>query len=418
MSTKPNILIITTDQQHYNAVSALGNPNLKTPGINRIYNDGTIYTNAYTTNPVCGPSRSSLLTGRMPCETGVYNNGMKLRHGIPHIGQWFTKRGYTSVFAGKWHLRENWASDINGFDTIMTGINIQANSSDTGVTSSVEAYLRNYNDDKPFLMMAMYVQPHDICGFVNYFTNEQDMLYEIPEDELPELPPNFNYDFPEPDKFLKFKNRIPSSRGNWDEKKWRYYLWHYYRYVEGVDCEISRLLDVLDDTGLSENTIVVFLSDHGENTANHRTTLKTTFYNESCKIPMAIYNPFCKSEHTFSKPVSIMDVFPTICDYANIGLPEKLTGKSLYGSQPDRKGVLIENYGGRGRAYVTEKYKYIAFNDDDQPQLFNLTADPYEQKNIINDAEYKNIMIELSSCMEKEFNSLDIAECIPEDARW
>ena len=109
-------------------------------------------------------------------------------------------------------------------------------------------------------------------------------------------------------------------------------------------------MDVLDDTGLSENTVVVFLSDHGENTANHRTTLKTTFYNESCKIPMAIYNPSCKSGRTFTQPMSIMDIFPTICEYANIDKPGKLT--------------------------------------------------------------------EMSSSTEKDFNSLDTVECIPEAARW
>ncbi len=418
MNTKPNILIITTDQQHFGAVSALGNPNLKTPGMDRIYNKGTAFINAFTTNPVCGPSRASLLTGRMPCENGVYKNGMNIKHGIPHIGQWFSKRGYNSVYAGKWHLRDNFASNIDGFDTIMTGINIQANASDTGVTSAVEAHLRNYNNEKPFLMMAMYVQPHDICGFVNYFTDEHDLLYEIPEDELPKLPPNFNYDFPEPEKFVKFKNRIPSTKGNWDKKKWRYYLWHYYRYVEGVDCEISRLLDVLDDTGLSKNTLVVFLSDHGENTANHRTTLKTTFYNESSKIPMVIYNPENKENKINKHPVSIMDIFPTICDYAGIDSPLKMTGQSLCSGKLDRKGILIENYNGCGRAYVTENYKYIAFNDNDQSQLFDLISDPDEQNNIINDIKYTNILIELKTSMELEFNKLDIVECIPKSAHW
>jgi len=418
MNTRPNFLVITTDQQHHTAVSSLGNKYLSTPGIDRIYENGTVYSNAYSTNPVCGPARSSLLTGCMPCETGVYNNGMNIRKGIPNIGQCFSSSGYNTVFSGKWHLRENFSSIIDGFDVLMTGINIQANASDTGITSSIEAFLRNYDSEKPFMAMAMYVQPHDICGFVNYFTNETDLLYEIPDEELPPLPANFNAEPAEPEKFKFFKSKIPSSRGHWDEKKWRYYLWHYYRYVEGVDCEISRLMDVLEETGLSENTIIVFASDHGENTANHRTVLKTTLYNESCRVPMAILNPKDSKMKIIKKPVSLMDIFPTMCDFAGIDPPPNMTGLNLNSTEIDRSGVPIESYGGKGRAYITDRYKYIAFNDDDQAQLFDLVKDPYETINLYGNPEYADISAELARAMDNSFDSMNMAECLPEDSRW
>jgi arylsulfatase A-like enzyme len=396
----------------------MGNKYISTPGMDRIYKQGTVFTNAYSTNPVCGPARSSILTGRMPCETGVYNNGLNIRNGIPHLGQWFTKHGYNSIYAGKWHLRQNSTSVIDGFDVIMTKINVQGNTSDTCITSATEAYLRNYDSDKPFLMMAMYTQPHDICGFVNYFRDEQDMLYEIPDSELPELPPNFDAEPEEPDRFRKFKARIPSTRGNWNRDKWRRYLWNYYRYVEGVDLEINRLLDVLDETGFAENTIVVFMSDHGENTANHRTTLKTSFYNESCRVPMAIREPGRENMKIVTNPVSLMDIFPTLCDYADIDKPGKMTGINIADGSFDRKGVPIENYNGSGRAFVTEEYKYIAFNDGDTPQLFNLTKDPYETKNIHNDRAYSKIVAALNREMVTAFAGLDVAECVPDDSRW
>jgi len=418
MNTKPNILVICTDQQHHGAISAMGNPYVKTPGLDRIYSKGTVYTNAYSTNPVCGPARSSIMTGRMPCETGVYNNGFNIRHGIPHLGQWFTGHGYNSVLAGKWHLRANSTSVIDGFDVIMTKVNIQANVSDTCLTSSVEAYLRNYDDEKPFLMMAMYIQPHDICGFVNYFRDEEDMLYDVPEDELPELPPNFHAEPDEPERFKKFKSRIPSSAGNWSEAKWRRYLWNYYRYVEGVDCEINRLLDVLDDTGLADNTIVVFMSDHGENTANHRTALKTTFYNESCRVPLAIKKPGIVSSETITAPVSLTDIFPTLCSFADIETPSEMTGISISEGNFDRNGVIIENYNGSGRAYVTEKYKYIAFNDDDKHQLFDLEKDPFETENLLSGNGFKEIAEELHEKMIAAFDPLETAECIPKEYRW
>jgi len=418
MSTKPNIIVITTDQQHHTAVSALGNEYLHTPGMDAIYEKGIVFNNAYSTNPVCGPARSSILTGRMPCETGVYDNGMNIRKGIPNLGRWFSDAGYNTVYAGKWHLRDNFSSSIDGFDVIMTGINIQCNASDTGITSSVEAYLRNYDDDKPFMLMAMYVQPHDICGFVNYFTDEQDMLYEIPENELPPLPSNFYSEPAEPVKFKNFKSRIPSTRGNWDEKKWRYYLWHYYRYVEGVDCEISRLLTVLNDTGMSDNTIVVFASDHGENAAHHRTTLKTTLYNESCRVPMAIRIPKADKKTVVSEPVSLMDIFPTLCDFADIGQPENMTGRDLMSDLRDRSGVPIESYGGSGRAFAAGKYKVVAFNNGDQSQLFDLENDPFETKNLCKDVEYSDILVQMLKLMDNAFSTMDMAECLPEENKW
>ena len=422
MSTRPNFLVITTDQQHFNAISAAGNEYINTPGLDRLCKRGYRFTNAYTTNPVCGPARSSILTGRMPYETGVYNNGFNIRKGIPNIGQWFRKNGYETVYAGKWHLRKPRTSVIDGFDVIMTGINIQGNVSDTCITSSVEAYLRNYEKEDPFLMMAMYVQPHDICGFVNYFRDEDDLLYDIDEKELPPLPPNFSSEPDDPDKFTLFRDRIPSSKGNWTELKWRYYLWHYYRYVEGVDLEISRLLDVLEDTGLDENTVVVFMSDHGENTANHRTTLKTTLYDESCHVPMIVSPPKLTSGKEVRYPVSVMDTFPTLCGFAGIECPRGITGIDLTPvlekTSVDRPGVSVESYSGKGRAFINGRYKFIAFNDSDQMQLFDLEKDPFETVNLAYDPGHMGVVSDLRGKMADFFSGLEPAGCLPEDSLW
>ncbi len=422
MNTNPNVLIITTDQQHYDTISAAGNKYVRTPGLDHLYETGTFFSNAYTTNPLCGPARSSIMTGRMPCETGVYSNGFNIRKGIPVMGTWFREAGYETVYAGKWHLRKPRTSVIDGFDVIMTGINVQGNVSDSCITSSVEAYLRNYGSEKPFLMMAMYVQPHDICGFNNYFTDETDMLIDIPEEELPELPPNFSPELKEPERLINFRNRIPSGAGNWDESKWRYYLWHYYRYVEGVDLEIKRLLDTLRDTGLDNNTIVVFASDHGENAAGHKTILKNTLYNESCRVPFLVKTPESLPART-DHPVSLMDIFPTICEYCDIDPPKDIRGKSLAtlienGVPPERTGIPIEGFKGEGRAYIWENYKYIAFNDEDNEQLFDLERDPYETKNLIDNDDLFEIREKIKHLMNLEFGQMEKADCLPESSLW
>jgi arylsulfatase A-like enzyme len=226
----------------------------------------------------------------------------------------------------------------------------------------------------------------------------------------------------EPGRLVRFRDRIPSGAGAWDEKKWRYYLWHYYRYVEGVDCEIKRLLDTLEETGMDKNTIVLFASDHGENAAGHRTVLKTTLYNESCKVPFMLKIP--EAERGVSDvPVSLMDILPTLCELCYIDPPDPMTGKSLSGlikngKSPKRPGIPVESYNGEGRAYIWKGYKYIAFNDGDTPQLFNLEEDPHETRNLAEDKAYADVLVEIRKSMADDFAKLEKAECLPSSSSW
>lgn len=422
MSTKQNILVIMTDQQHFQAISANGNSFIKTPAMDSLINNGTSFMNAYTPYPVCGPARASFFTGKMPCETGVYNNGFNIKHGIPHMGQWFSNNGYETALAGKWHIRAPRTSVIPGFDVITTGINIQGHYSDTSVTVASEGYLRNYNQDKPFLLMAMYVQPHDICGYNKYYEQELEELYELDENSLPPIPLSCKPMEKEPKRIIKRRQSLSNIVGNWDERKYRTYLWHYYRYVEMVDYEISRLLQTLKDTGLDENTLVIFTTDHGENTAHHQLILKNTLYNESIRVPLVFKDKNIPVKR-IKDNVSLIDVFPTLCDYANIEKPTDISGISLLpliiNNQPlKRDSVIIEAYGCSGRAIIKGDYKYICFNDDDQEQLFDLKNDSEEINNLCDDINYLGIKKQLKKEIDEWFSTKKIAQCIPQSSRW
>ena len=130
MNDEPNILMILTDQQHIDTISALGNPWVQTPAIDRLVKTGVSFSQSYCTNPVCSPSRSSIFTGRTSCETGVYRNNIAIREGMPTLGHCLRVAGYETVYAGKWHVPGAYVTDVPGFRVLSTGIGHQGTVSD------------------------------------------------------------------------------------------------------------------------------------------------------------------------------------------------------------------------------------------------------------------------------------------------
>jgi len=193
LGRRPNLLLIICDQMNLDAMSALGHAGVRTPSLDRLASRGVLFTQSHSTNPVCSPARSSLVTGRMPVETGVIHNELPIRETIPNLGQWLGEQaGYDSVYCGKWHLPQGYAPPgLAGFQVLPTGGG-QGQADDAWVSRSCEAFLRNRSSAAPFLMVASFMQPHDICY---YMLNPETLVPEelpFPSliDELPALPPN------------------------------------------------------------------------------------------------------------------------------------------------------------------------------------------------------------------------------------
>lgn len=123
---KPNILLIFTDQQNINMMSAMGNPHLNTPNMDKLAHEGIMFTQSYCTSPVCGPARSSIISGRMPHETGVEWNGDSMNKEVPNAGEIFRNAGYRTVWAGKWHLPDNYPLRIQDPDKRKSGVLISS----------------------------------------------------------------------------------------------------------------------------------------------------------------------------------------------------------------------------------------------------------------------------------------------------
>lgn len=424
---RPNILLFITDQQHIDTVSAGGCPYLKTPALDQLAKSGASFSLSYTANPVCSPARSSMLTGRTSCETGVYVNGKPVRDTIPNLGQWLgNQAGYEAVYAGKWHLPATYTSNIPGFRVLHTGIMGQGNLCDRAASLACEAFLRRRKAEAPFLMVASFMQPHDICEWLrlNITVPEAPHFPEL-ADVLPPLPENFRFDPAEPGVVKRHRSDEP-QKGNWTKEHWRYYRWSYYRHVEQVDGEIGRVMQALRDTGQDANTLVLFTSDHGEGLAHHQMVRKSTPYDEASKVPMIVAWPgrVPAGKIDATHLVSGLDVMPTLCDYAGIASPENMRGRSmrplLEGTETDWHDCIVtEHNSDRGRLVRTPRYKYVTYVDDPVDQLFDMQADPGETKNLAPQAQYAKAVAEHRKLLKDWESQLEVAPNVPAStAAW
>jgi len=431
-SSPPNILLIFTDQQHVNAMSAAGNPYLRTPAMDELASEGVLFTQAYCASPVCGPARSSIITGRMPHETGVEWNGQSIKPGIPNIGQMLRESGYHTVWGGKWHLPESYPQrtkaknkTVDGFELLpfwnpnqerwMLGAE-----TDPPLTKAVVDYLGGYDQSQPLFMAVSYHNPHDICFYARKdgWVSPNDSLLEIrhygfehqlPEvvgrhyDEftnLPPLPTNFAVGENEP-TFVQDKRKYHSEYGletmlanqEFDEATWQGYLNAYYRLTEMVDAEIGQLIQALKDNGMWENTLIVFTSDHGDGAAAHQWAAKLSLYEESAKIPMIVAYPgrtLTRIDSTHL--VSQIDIVPTMLDYAGVEAETSFTGQSMKpvieSPSADWRDLVVTELADfkpdpsrKGRMVRTSGYKYNLYSNGEE-QLYRLSSDPGEMVNL------------------------------------
>ncbi|MCF8261469.1 MAG: sulfatase-like hydrolase/transferase [Melioribacteraceae bacterium] len=408
----PNILLILTDQQHSNALSFFGNTNLSTPAIDYLYKNGVSFNNNYCTNPICSPARSSLFTGRMPSETGVWKNGNGIDKSIPNLGQWFNERSdYKTYYAGKWHLPNGFTFNIPGFNVLTPGVSFQGILGDSVTSEACANFISNYNEKNPFLLVASFLQPHDICQWLrlNAYRNENVNFSE----PLPNLPDNFRIPEIEHSSIRQLRESYEPIMSNWTEDQWRYYLYNYYRQVEMVDAEVGKIISSLIESEHHDNTLVLFTSDHGEGLAHHKFVRKNTLYEESIKTPFSIYYPNeIPGNKRSDNLTSGLDIFPTLCEFAKIKSPEKLKGVSLKPNIDDKNNGQREFVIGElstdgdgitldGRMVRTNKYKLITFNDGKDDQLFDIINDKYEMKNIANEIDAQNEKNELKRILKK-----------------
>ena len=434
---KPNILWIMTDQQSYKMMSCAGNRDLNTPNMDYLAMQGTRFTNVYCTNPVCLPSRFSLLTGHYPGDIGLSSNDFRreveslpkgyLRDGL---GKLLKEAGYEAVYGGKEHLPHMCARDL-GFDYICRDEREE-------LAETCADYIRNYNSEKPFAMTVSFINPHDIClmaisdfaaqsgpmeqSLAKELKLETDTVHEamkIPEGMhpdifystiCPKLPPNHEpaEDEPEAVRIMQEQRLFKKlARENYSEEQWRLQRYAYARLTEKVDAQIGRVLTALKESGKWEETVILFTSDHGDLDASHKMEHKTALYQESCKVPLIIKGLSGPANAEDGRlTVNGLDLICTVMDYAGIEKPEHLEGISLREAaelgiqKEEREYAVVESE--FGIAAIGKRFKYVCYNcGKNAEQFYDLENNHGEDHNQINDPVYSQIAAKLKKGAEE-----------------
>jgi len=412
-SDRPNILLIMTDEQSANAMSwRIGENYLKTPVMDEIARRGTFFNNTYCANPLCVPSRTSIFTGLYPHQTKVQTNSdIKVSvSSIKCMGTIFKEAGYDTGYTGKWHLPfPEKETSAHGFDYMRS---IKNNGVDKDVPQSAAEFLK-IKRDKPFLLVTSFVDPHNIAEWARGENLPDGEIGTPPSaDQCPPLLSNHLPMKNESDADALIRKSFQMNKlfpvGNFDDTKWRQYRWAYYRLIEKVDAQIGKVISALKNSGNYENTLIVFMSDHGDMQGAHLWSQKTILFEEASRVPLIICEPG-RSKHEELTPFvnTGIDLLPTLCDYAGIKIPGYLPGRSLkhIGNKEDREYIVVENkmiQGSpvdgikpepSGRMVRSKKYKYVVYDIRKRREsLVDLENDPGEMVNLAEEKEYQGVL--------------------------
>lgn len=418
-SARPNVLFIWTDQHGASAMGNAGNARLRTPAMDALAREGVAFDRAYCSNPICVPSRTSWITGCMPHETTVTYNAREHDIAVPAVSRLMREHGYDTGYVGKWHIPHDLADHAwHGFDYVRAA---EPKGTDPLVPAACDEFLRR-DRDRPFFLVASFVNPHDICEWARWLDGQEETLPNGPlprppaPDDCPPLPANFDIPAAEPAVIRRLQTlasaRTYPTRG-WDAGRWRQYLWGYHRLIEMVDAGIGQVLASLQASGADRDTLIIFSSDHGDGAAAHGWNQKTLFYEECARVPFIVRPPGgggLGRRDAQNLVNANLDFFPTVFDYAGVPIPAGLAGRSVRPlvegrvgarghpfvvSQNDLAPIAAQSGGVRGRMVRSPRYKYVRYSEGENPeQLFDLDLDPGEMRDLKFDPAHRLILEE------------------------
>ena len=365
--THPNLLFIYTDEQAFNTLAAYGNEQIEMPNLNRLAQQSTVFARAYASQPVCTPSRSTLLTGLYPHTNGCTENNTALGSDSLCLPEMLPAGRYATGHFGKWHLGDELFAQ-HGFDEWISVEDIYSGlfseGRDREATSSYHAFLieqglepengRRFGRDEACRLPEPYGKPaflaREASRFIRAHQHDPFVLYVNflephppffgPRDDqydpasMP-LPANFDA-IAAADQSLKARVFAEAYR-EWGTsgltletpEAWQRLLANYWGLCSLVDTHVGTILDTLEACGLSDSTIVVFTSDHGDMMGSHRLVAKCVMFEEAVRVPLLIRLPGQRSGRRVETPVSQIDVVPTLLDLLAQPSPGHLQGTSL-----------------------------------------------------------------------------------------
>jgi uncharacterized sulfatase len=443
--TTPNIIVFFTDQQRWDtcgcyrqtpiATDLNGRPLDITPNLDEMAAEGTLFRQAFTPQPVCGPARAVMQTGVYASETGCFTNAIALRPDADTVAKRLRAAGYEAGYIGKWHLASTMANRLplvagrvetdfrdkpvppeyrggfddfwiasdtlehtsHGYDGRMydaegNSVEMQGRYRADWLTDLAIDYLQTRTGAKPFFLFLSFIEPHQ--------QNDRH-TYEGPAGSKQRWG---NYETPED---------LRASGGDW-----RTHFPDYLGCVHSLDEDLGRIRRFLRESGQAENTILLFTSDHGCHFRTRNREYKRSCHENSIRIPLVACGPDFDGGGQRDELVSLVDVVPSILAAAGLDAPEYMRGRPLQqlaAGQADawREEVYVEiSEHEMARAIRTPRWKYAAHVPDEdgwrrrwskqwtESYLYDLDADPHEQNNLIADSAFAGVRSELRQVLQ------------------
>ncbi len=413
----PNLLFVFADQWRAQAAGYAGNRDVQTPHLDRLAADSVVYSQAVSTCPVCSPFRASLVTGQYPLTHGVFLNDLQLNTRSVSIAQAYRDAGYCTGYIGKWHLDGNGRSRY-----------IPAERRQGFQYWKVLECTHNYNQspyyagsDKAKRIWPQYdamAQTEDAMDYLGARARDGRSFALF----LSWGPPHAPYRTGPKDLLETYDRKVLSLRENvppQDQQEAQKTTAGYYAHITALDACMGQLMDCLQTSGLDENTIVVFTSDHGDMLHSRGMLKKQRPWDESIRIPFVLRCPTAwKNQHrTLESPIGVPDMMPTLLGLSRIPIPASCEGQDLsreilgLEEPPSDRAALImcpspfgqwtRKMGGREyRGVRTRHHTYV--RDLEGPWLlYDNQADPYQQKNLVGDPEFRQLQRQLDDRLQK-----------------
>ena len=440
-----NVIYILSDDHRYDVMSFLGHPWVETPAMDALARDGVYFENAVVTTSLCSPSRASVLTGQYMHNHGVVDNNVPTNAGSVFFPQYLQSAGYQTGFFGKWHMGGHSDKPRPGFDRWVSfkgqghyyppehlknwSLNVDGESVPQKgyITDELTDYAVDWLDksvkdsDKPFFM---YVSHKGVHGMFHPAKRHAGRYKDKPL-PIPSTMANSETNYQGKPMWLK------NQRNSWHGVDFAYHQdtdieEHYRLYCESllsVDESIARLRKWLDDNGLSDNTMVLYMGDNGFQWGEHGLIDKRTAYEASIRVPLVGICPGRWKPGTVVKEVvANIDIGPTVLEAAGVKTPEQMDGSSFLklasGEQPAsewRKDLLYEYYWEYSFpqtpttfALRTPRYKFIQYHGIwDIDELYDLESDPEEKHNLIFMPKHQRLITKMRADLHEILQSSD-----------
>lgn len=427
-AARPNIVLYMSDQFRWDFVGANGlNGSTRTPNLDALAAHGKNFAYAVTNQPVCAPARSVMLTGRYATETPVWHNGIGMDQKLPTLASELHNAGYSTNLIGKWHLApSNKAAGggvgfvtpewRGGFMDLWEGANALEHTTHPYegtiydgdgkeitykdeyrvdfITDRAERFLRQKHD-RPFFLFISQLEPHQQNDWDNRIIGPKGSADRFQNSYVP------------PD--------LRNLPGNWQQE-----LPDYYGACEAIDKSVGRVRQILEEEKLADNTIFIFLSDHGCHFMTRNQEYKRSVHNASSRIPLLIHGPGFEAAQQIHQLVGIIDLAPTLLEAVGVPVPAGMKGTSLLplvrdeaarANWPNEQLIQISE-SMTGRAIRTREWTYCVAEitgTTNEPaakvyqeyQMYDQRNDPYEQTNLAGRKEFRGQADELMGKLKK-----------------